>query len=60
MNAVHVYRDHVIAIIEDAIKDGLIRTERLRTFRKNLKKLEGAELDAYLEKLWDKVGLYND
>lgn len=55
MDAVKAYPNHVIQIIEDAIKDGLIRTERLRNFRKKLRTYKGRELENYIRRLWDEV-----
>ena len=42
-------------IVRDAIADGLIRSERLSSFNQKVKTLKGAELEAYLQKLWDEL-----
>lgn len=55
MKPVSDLQDEIIRIVRDAIQDGLIRTERLRTFNKKLKTLRGNELDDYIQNLWDQV-----
>jgi len=50
---VHDMLPVVQEIVRDAIQDGLIRTERLRTFYKKIKTLKGAALEDYLQRLWD-------
>jgi hypothetical protein len=55
MNPVHDLQGEIIRIVRDAIQDGLIRTERLRTFNKKIKTLKGSELEDYLQNLWDQV-----
>ena len=42
-------------IVRDAIKDGLIKSERLQDFDHKVKNLKGAELEAYLQRLWDEL-----
>jgi hypothetical protein len=42
-------------IVRDAIQDGLIRTENLKTFDRKVKTLKGAQLEDYLQKLWDEL-----
>lgn len=55
MKPVSELQDEIIRIVRDAIQDGLIRTERLRTFNKKIKTLKGAELESYIQNLWDQV-----
>ena len=50
--------DHMPAIkqiVRDAIKDGLIRSETLRRFDYKMRELKGAELEDYLQALWDRI-----
>ena len=42
-------------IVRDAIKDGLIRSEPLHVFDEKVKRLKGAELEDYLQRLWDEL-----
>lgn len=42
-------------IVRDAIKDGLIRSERLDVYDHKVKTLKGNDLEDYLQKLWDQV-----
>lgn len=42
-------------IVRDAIKDGLIRSERLHDFDEKVKRLKGKDLEAYLQRLWDEL-----
>lgn len=44
----------IITIIRDAIHDGLIN-EPVGTFEHNLKTLHGAELEDYLQQVWDSI-----
>lgn len=45
----------IIKIVRDAIQDGLIRTERMRTFNYKMKTLRGKEREDYLQQLWDQL-----
>lgn len=54
-DAVIDHEKEVIQIIIDAIRDGLLRTERLRTFHKKLDMLSGREREDYLQGLWDQI-----
>jgi len=49
------HEPEVIQIIIDSIRDGLLRSERLRTFHKKLDLLKGQEREDYLQGLWDKI-----
>lgn len=51
----HDLMPEIIRIVRDAIQDGLIRTERLKTFNNKIKTLKGNELEDYLQKLWDQI-----
>lgn len=42
-------------IVRDAIADGLLRSERLSDFDQKVKTLRGAELEEYLQQLWDEL-----
>ena len=42
-------------IVRDAIKDGLIRSEKLQMFDEKVKSLKGNQLEDYLQKLWDEL-----
>jgi hypothetical protein len=45
----------LIRIVRDAIQDGLIRSERIRTFNYKIKTLKGRELEDYIQRLWDEL-----
>lgn len=51
----HDLMPEIIRIVRDAIADGLIRSENLRRFNRNMKRLKGKEKEDYLQKLWDEV-----
>jgi len=42
-------------IVRDAIKDGLIKSERLDVYNEKIKRLKGNQLEDYLQKLWDEL-----
>jgi len=42
-------------IVRDAIKDGLLRSEKLQVFDEKVKSLKGNQLEEYLQKLWDEL-----
>jgi len=42
-------------IVRDAIKDGLLRSEKLQVFDEKVKRLKGNQLEEYLQKLWDEL-----
>jgi hypothetical protein len=42
-------------IVRDAIQDGLIRSERLRDYDQKVATLKGADLEDYIQKLWDEL-----
>jgi hypothetical protein len=44
----------IVEIVRDAIRDGLIY-EPLDTFEHNLKTRHGADLEDYLQTVWDKI-----
>jgi hypothetical protein len=46
---------NIIRIVRDAIKDGLIKGEKLKVFNHKVKTLKGNELEDYIQQLWDKV-----
>lgn len=54
-NVVHDHMPNIIRIVRDAIKDGLIKTEKLGRFNHQVKTLKGSELEDYIQKLWDEV-----
>lgn len=45
----------IVSIIRDAIKDGLIQRETLQRFDHQVQHMEGTELEAYLQDLWDNI-----
>ncbi len=45
----------IVRIVHDAIQDGLLRGEKLKTFRKKVKTLQGKELEDYIQTLWDRI-----
>jgi hypothetical protein len=45
----------IIRIVRDAIIDGLIKSETLKRFNHQVKTLKGAELEDYIQNLWDQV-----
>jgi hypothetical protein len=40
-------------IVRDAIKDRLIQSEDIKTFDEKVRTLKGADLEEYLQNLWD-------
>jgi hypothetical protein len=51
----HDLLPELIRIVRDAIADGLVRGEKMRTFNKKVKTLQGQELEDYIQRLWDLV-----
>jgi len=51
----HDLMPHIVRIVRDALKDGLIRGDSVERFNKKVKTLKGPELEDYLQKLWDKI-----
>lgn len=43
----------IIRIVRDAIQDGLLRSERIRTFNYKVNNLKGNALEDYIQGLWD-------
>lgn len=43
----------IVRIVRDAIQDGLIKSERIRTFNYKVKTLKGNDLEDYIQDLWD-------
>lgn len=44
----------IVEIVRDAIKDGLVN-EPLATFNENIRTLHGAELEDYIQNVWDQI-----
>ena len=42
-------------IVRDAIQDGLIRSVTLAEFDRQCRTLNGADLENYLQRLWDQL-----
>ena len=40
-------------IVRDAIRDRLIQSEDIKTFDEKVRTLKGADLEEYLQNLWD-------
>lgn len=45
----------IVGVVRDAIKDGLITSESLSRFNDMVSELKGAELENYLQTLWDDI-----
>ena len=54
-DVIHDHMPNIIMIVRDAIKDGLLKGERLKTFDYKVKTLKGSELEDYIQTLWDQV-----
>lgn len=51
----HDLMPQIKRIVRDAIQDGLIRSVSLREYDHKVRTLTGADLEDYIQKLWDEL-----
>lgn len=51
----HDWLPQIKQIVRDAIVDGLLKSETKEAYDQKVKELQGPELEAYLQRLWDEV-----